>query len=278
MEVGLSSPLPGLSYWFYTKIPRIRKAFTRKDMMLATALQEARDRLEKDEFGTEPVKSAMDYILRREILQARKEQRAPQLDAVMLMDELFGFLLAGHETTSTTMNWGLKFLTDHQDVQRKLRQTMREAMPDAAAAGREPSCFEITSAHMPYFEAVVEEILRCGVTAPAQARMCLVDTELLGIPLKKGTNVLFMTNGPSFIAPSMHIDENLRSHSSQAAKDKVGEWDPMDVSKFKPERWLKMDDEGKVEMNFQAGPTAQFGGGPRGCFGKLTFLANLKKF
>jgi len=49
----------------------------------------------------------------------------------VLKDELFGFLLAGHETSSTTIAWGLKLLTDHQDVQHKLREAMRSAMPEA---------------------------------------------------------------------------------------------------------------------------------------------------
>lgn len=269
MEVGLSSPLPGLSYWFYTKIPRVSRAFKRKDAMLSIALAAARDRLEKDEYGTEPIKSAMDYILRREILQSRKESRPPRLDDIVLKDELFGFLLAGHETTSTTMNWGLKFLTDHQGVQEKLRQVLRDAMPEATAAGRQPTYTEITSSHMPYFDAIVEEILRCGCTAAAQARMSLVETDLLGVRIPKGTNVLFMTNGPSFIAPQMAVDEESRSRSSRDAKYKIGEWDPLDVSEFRPERWLKSDTDGRVVADLQAGPNTQFGGGPRGCFGNL---------
>jgi cytochrome P450 len=218
----------------------------------------------------------MDYVLRREILQARKEHRPPRLDgpdAIVLKDELFGFLLAGHETTSTTMMWGLKFLTDHQDVQSRLREAMRYAMPEAAAKRRQPTYGEITASKMPYFDAVVEEILRCGGTAAAHARKSLVKTDLLGVHLPKGTNVIFMTNGPSFVSPPMAIDEKLRSPSSREAKDKVGEWDPLDISKFNPDRWLKTDNDGRMEIDMQSGPNTQFGGGARGCFGMLIVLS-----
>ncbi|CZR65123.1 related to TRI13-cytochrome P450 [Phialocephala subalpina] len=271
MEVGLASPLPGLSYFFYLKLPGVRRAFNRKDRMLSVALKDSRDRLgievEKG-IGNAPVHSAMDYILRRELLQARKEGRPPRLDDTVLKDELFGFLLAGHETTSTTLMWGMKFLTDHQDVQRRLREALRDAIPAAAAEGRQPSYVEITTSSCPYLDAVIEEMLRCGGTAAAQARQCLVETELLGVRLPKGTNVLFMTNGPSFIAPAMPVDEQLRSQTSREARGKIGEWDPEDLAQFKPERWLTTDSEGRVGIDVQAGPNTQFGGGARGCFGK----------
>jgi hypothetical protein len=161
----------------------------------------------------------------------------------------------------------MKLLTDHQEVQARLHESLRDAIPTAAAEGRQPSYVEITNSKMPYLDAVIEEMLRCGGTAAAQARQCLFETELLGVRLPKGTNVLFMTNGPSFVSPPMAVDERLRSQSCQEAKDKIGEWDSQDLSEFKPERWLSTDREGRVDINWQAGPNAQFGGGARGCFG-----------
>ncbi|PVH84306.1 cytochrome P450 [Cadophora sp. DSE1049] len=271
MEVGLASPLPGLSYFFYLKLPSVRRAFQRKDRMLSIALKDSQDRLRSQVekgIGNAPVRSAMDFVLRRELLQARKENRQPRVDATVLKDELFGFLLAGHETTSATLMWGMKFLTDQQDVQRRLREALRDAIPAAAVEGRQPSYGEITTCACDYLDAVIEEILRCGGTAAAHARLCLTETELLGVRLPKGTNVLFMTNGPSYMSPAMHIDEILRSQTSRESKGNIEEWDPEDLSQFKPERWLERGDEGKGRINMQAGPNTQFGGGARGCFGK----------
>ena len=158
-------------------------------------------------------------------------------------------------------------MSDHEVVQDRVRQAIRDAIPAAAAAERQPSYSEIVAAKMPYFDAVVEEILRCGGTAAAHARRCLFDVDLLGVRLPKDTNVFFMTNGPSFTAAPMHIDESARSRSSQEWKNKTGEWDPSDISEFKPERWLKVGERGGIEFDLQAGPNTQFGGGARGCFG-----------
>lgn len=267
VEIGLSSPLPRLSYWFYMKIPRIRRAFRVKDKMLENALQDAEIRLAKTE---NTVRSAMDFILKREITLATKEERPVRVDKTVLKDELFGILLAGHETSSTTMIWGLKFLSDHQDIQHKLRQAIREAMPNAVATSKQPGFNEIVAAKMPYFDAVLEEILRCGGTAAAHARLVLADSDLLGVRLPKGSNVFFMTNGPSFTAAPMPIEERIRSRSSQESKQSIGEWDSSDVSEFKPERWLKTSADGQMRMDFQAGPNTQFGGGARGCFGMFS--------
>ncbi|KAL6408586.1 cytochrome P450 [Ilyonectria robusta] len=274
MEVGLASPLPGLSYFFYLKLPSIRRAFRRKDLMLSDALKDSLGRLGSEEkcVGKAPVRSAMDFVLRRELIQARKEGRQPRLDNTVLKDELFGFLLAGHETTSTALMWGMKLLTDHQEVQSKLYEALQDAIPGAAAEGRQPTYSEITASKMPYLDAVIEEMLRCGGTAAAQSRECLVEAELLGARLPTGTNVLFMTNGPSFITPAMPIDEKLRSQTCQEAKGKTPEWDPEHLSEFKPERWLSTNSEGVVNFNRQAGPNTQFGGGARGCFGTWNTL------
>lgn len=276
MGVGVSSPWPKATYLFYKNLPSIKAAFRKKDLLLTRALKESQARLEKENENenenNDSVKSAMDYILKREIVIAKKGNRPLQLDRTVLQDELFGFLLAGHETTSTTMSWGLKFLADHQDVQEKLRQALQSGIPEAAAQGRQPTYHEISNAKIPYFEAVIEECLRCGGTAAVHARLSLVETELLGVRIPKGTDVFFMTNGPSFVAPPIPIEEGSRSKTCQGSKHKIGNWDSSHISQFNPERWLKVDNEGKLDINLQAGPNIPFGGGPRGCFGTYSWL------
>lgn len=141
------------------------------------------------------------------------------------------------------------------------------------AQKRQPTCHEIINADLPYLEAVIEESLRCGGTAAAHPRLSMVDTELLGIHIPKGTDVFFMTNGPSFISPAVPIEEGLRSKTSQTAKDRIGSWDSSHISQFDPQRWLIVGPDGKVDINLQAGPNMQFGGGPRGCYGKYFGLS-----
>lgn len=51
-----------------------------------------------------------------------------------MRDELFGFLIAGHETTGTVIKWVLKWLTERQDVQSKLRVELLAMFPEIREA------------------------------------------------------------------------------------------------------------------------------------------------
>ena len=45
---------------------------------------------------------------------------------------------------------------------------------------------------MPYFDAVIEEIHRCGRTAPTLIRRTTCDTEILGYAVPEGTDVFMV--------------------------------------------------------------------------------------
>jgi cytochrome P450 len=185
-------------------------------------------------------------------------------------------VIAGHDTTSTTFTWGLKFLSDHPTVQSKLRDALHEALPDANLQARQPTTEEIVRSHIPYVDAVQEEIHRKSLTAPLNPRMTLKDTVILGYHVPKGTDVLLMNNGPGFLMPTMDIKEDVRSESSRKSAGRIGEWDPSDMGDFKPERWLTKDEQGQVQFNPTAGPSLPFGAGPRGCYGKRLAYLQLK--
>jgi cytochrome P450 len=197
-------------------------------------------------------------------------------DTLAAKDEIFGFLVAGHETTSTTIAWGVKLLSDNQQAQAKLREVLRSTYVDAARDRRQPTSKELATLHHPYIDAMLEEILRCSTTAAITSRLAMVDTEVLGIRIPKGTDVNFLAYA-GFIAPPVGVvEEHKRSPSSQASKDKTGVWEVSDIGVFKPERWLKpTGKEDEVEFSKNAGPTLPFGAGIRGCFGMLRcFLFN----
>ncbi|KAH7126009.1 cytochrome P450 [Dactylonectria macrodidyma] len=71
----------------------------------------------------------------------------------------FGYIVAGHETTSSSLSWALKFIADHQTEQDKLRQALWEAFPDAAAEKRVPNV-KITTTHVPYLDGIIDECMR----------------------------------------------------------------------------------------------------------------------
>jgi Cytochrome P450 len=83
-----------------------------------------------------------------------------------------------------------------------------------------------------------------------------------------------MHNGPGYWSEGFEIPDSVRSETARSNKGRqVGSWDPKDLQKFKPERWLVKDEAGNEEYDAMAGPQLLFGLGPRGCFGKrLAYL------
>lgn len=87
-----------------------------------------------------------------------------------------------------------------------------------------------------------------------------------------------MGNGPGIFSPAFEIDDSLRSKSFLSANDRVGTWDPLDMAKFNPERWLVDSEKGGKEFSSTAGPLLTFGLGPRGCFGRKLAYIEMKIF
>ncbi|KAK7736166.1 hypothetical protein SLS53_007194 [Cytospora paraplurivora] len=276
-----SNPLPRLMWAYVLRKPRISRAKRIKDECFLRELSLAVGRMEKAgaagaaEFT---VGSAADHIVTREKILAEKQKREPNYLSGLMVDEIFGLVYAGHETTSTTISWGIKFLADNPAVQDKLRHALRSSFGAAS-----PTFEAIINTQIPYLDAVLEEILRRAGTTPIVDRVALVDTEILGHRVPKGTVVTFLSTGPSMWSPAFPIDEAQRSPTSRARSDKDKFWDPHDIGAFKPERWLvskgkagapgTSDLEADIEFDGNAGPQLVFGLGPRGCFGKkLAYL------
>ncbi|PLN83395.1 cytochrome P450 [Aspergillus taichungensis] len=279
LEKTLIAPIPALSFKLLSMTKAMRDARAVKEEMIATELARGKARLVEQANGEQPAtRCAMDDILRREIAAAQKQNREPNYDTRTMYDELFGLLVAGHDTTSTTATWGLKFLSDHQEVQAKLRAALHANFTTALRENRRPTADEIAKAHIPYLDATQEEIIRKSNTGSAISRTATTDTVLLGHHIPKGTTVFLMGNGPDFHAPPVgSIAESARSESCQKAKGRVGVWDAADSHLFKPERWLTVDAEtGREVFDSTAGPFLTFGLGPRGCFGRRMAYMELK--
>ncbi|KAJ5373106.1 cytochrome P450 [Penicillium concentricum] len=276
LEPVVLSPIPKLTFWFMSQLPYMRRARAAKETMIATELEKAKARFSSGTKEEHVARCAMDDILRRELAAAKKENREPSYNTRTIFDELFGLLIAGHDTTSTTATWGLKLLSDHQEIQKKLREALRSGFPAAIAERRQPTAEEISKARITYLDATQEEIIRKSMTASGVTRTAMVDTVVLGHHIPKGTNVFLMGNGPDFIEPPIgKIPEDRRSKSCQEANGRIGSWDPADSNIFKPERWITKED-GKESFDSTSGPLLTFGLGPRGCFGRRMAYLELK--
>ncbi|KAK8061939.1 hypothetical protein PG994_008305 [Apiospora phragmitis] len=255
--------------------------FSSPYMIRATAVKDGyiRDKVrESEQFirqGIIQPQSALHSVLLREREVAAKEGRPHDYYKRAIADEFFGFMMAGHDTSATAVAWGLKYLTENQEKQEKLRAALRTGYAAAAREGRAPTYEELVKTQIPYLDAAVEEILRHANTIAFVVREALQDTTVLGRRIPKGTNVFMMANGPGYLKPNLRIADTDRSVGARRSEGKslTGVWDDGDVSAFRPERWLRVDDG---SFDPQAGPQLAFGLGPRGCFGRKLAMVTLK--
>ncbi|KAI0473332.1 cytochrome P450 monooxygenase [Xylariaceae sp. FL0804] len=266
------NPFPSLTWAYVTRKSKIRRAIKIKEECITKELKAGIARFQAT--SGKVVKSAVDQMIVRENNLAEKDGRQANYLSRAMIDETFGYVFAGHETTSTTLCWSLKFLADQPQAQTKLRHVFRSAFAAAASANRNPTIQEITSTHIPYLDATMEETLRCAGTAPVVDRVATADTELLGHHITKGTVVTCLVTGPSMMSPGFDIDKSRRSTSSRAAMEegRHRSWDPADMSAFNPDRWIVNGEKG-VEFDASAGPQLALGLGTRSCYGKrLVYL------
>jgi cytochrome P450 len=269
IAASMPKPLPKLFHVFNNRTAHMRRAYAAKDHMIMESIQLA---IKKCEEGAQ-VRSAAEYIVRREMISAKKAGRAPDFYSQPLQEELYGYLTAGYETTAAALQWGIKYLAAHQEVQKELRRTLRHALPLALSEARQPTAKELIKAQMPYLDAVVEEVLRLATPIRSIFRVAKMDAMILGHHVPKGTQLILMVYGPDITTPGFGVKEEIRSTSSQSYKDSVGTWESGDEHQFDPERWLKKSDGGNQRFDAQAGPTLAFSAGVRGCFGKrLAYL------
>ena len=152
-------------------------------------------------------------------------------------------VIAGYETTSTTLKWVIAFLVNfpryQEDIQRQL---------DEAVGRRVPSLND--RPNLPLVQATIIETLRVANVSPLTLpHMTLTDTTLCGYRVPKDTTVFANTE-------SVHLDPKC--------------WE--DPTVFNPYRHI--DTEGKVVTN--QGNFYPFGAGRRVCAGES--LAKVELF
>lgn len=143
-------------------------------------------------------------------------------------DEILTLMIAGHETTATTLAWALHHLANTPAAQQRLYQELSEAFPDGVV---DPGVVS----KLPYLTATVNETLRLSPIAVAVPRLLRVPAKLAGYELPPGT----------IVAASVYA-----AHRSDA-------WQRPDD--FEPERFLTGSPSPFVFF--------PFGGGARRCVG-----------
>jgi len=147
-------------------------------------------------------------------------------------DHTAHMLIAGHETTEQTLLWAWYLLSLHPSAEANLHAEL-----DGVLAGRPPEIDDVPK--LPYTRMVIEETMRLCPPVHTLLRRALIDDEVTGRPLRKGSQVLIMP---------------LVIHRHR------GLWNQPD--RFNPDRFAP--DQAKARHPFSYIP---FGGGPRICLG-----------
>jgi len=151
-----------------------------------------------------------------------------------LLDEILTLVVAGHETTASTLNWTWWLVSQHPDVERRLQEEQDRVGP--LGAGATYADLE----RLPYTLAVLQEALRLYPPAWILTRRALGPDKLGGYAVPPGTDV--------FLSPFV-------VHRHPAFWDNADRFDP---ERFEPGR-------GETRHKFAYLP---FGAGPRHCIGE----------
>ncbi|EDO32658.1 predicted protein [Nematostella vectensis] len=163
------------------------------------------------------------------------------------------FLIAGFETTGSTLSNTAYFLATHTDVQGKLIQELDEARKNRG----DKTLYDLAQ-HTEYLDRVLSEVLRLCAPAFILLRKCEEECTINGVHFPKGVDV----NIPTY---TLHRDPE--------AWEKPEEFDP---EHFSPEAKEKRHPYSYMP----------FGMGPRQCIGmrfamleiKICLMAVLEKF
>ncbi|TFK25554.1 cytochrome P450 [Coprinopsis marcescibilis] len=166
-------------------------------------------------------------------------------------------LLAGHETSATTLCWVLLELARHPEVQEKLRREIREV--ERAIRARGGSDFTATDLdNMTYLHAVIKESMRYHPALYQNYRQAARDDV---IPLSKP-----IVGPDGQLTNSLPISKGTKIILSIAAYNRNQETFGEDAHEYNPERWLDSKEKKGPTLGVY-GNLLTFAGGIRTCIG-----------
>ncbi|XP_064600806.1 cytochrome P450 2J4-like [Liolophura sinensis] len=120
-----------------------------------------------------------------EMYKAQEKDPHTTFEDEQLLKVIEDLFVAGTETTATTLQWALVYMINYPDVQTKVRAEIRSVI----GRGRFPTMAD--RKHMPYMEATLMEVLRCGDISPLSVpHAASQDTSLAGYAIPKGTIIM----------------------------------------------------------------------------------------
>ncbi|KAL8557045.1 hypothetical protein ACS0TY_004496 [Phlomoides rotata] len=180
-----------------------------------------------------------------------------ETDPKYLKDIILSFIIAGKDTTASTLSWFFYMMCKHPHIQEKIVREVREASKLKEGSSIDEIAESITEEALDktqFLHAALTETLRLYPAVPADGKMCFSDDCWPdGFSVKKGNLVSYVP------------------YAMGRMKCLWGE----DAEEFRPERWL--DEHGLFRQESSFKFTA-FQAGPRICLGKEFAFRQMKVF
>jgi cytochrome P450 len=174
------------------------------------------------------------------LMQARDKDDGEPMPERLLLDEAMTLIVAGHETTASTLNWAWYLISQHPEVEERLAETAC-AQPDDETLAQTP--LEIP----PYIEQVLNEGLRLYPPVWLFSRRAVGADRLGGFDVAAGTDI--------FLCPYL-----LHRHPAY--------WE--EPERFVPERFEPAPTAARNRFAF-----LPFSAGPRFCIGSGFAMAEM---
>ncbi|EXC20878.1 Cytochrome P450 704C1 [Morus notabilis] len=178
-------------------------------------------------------------------------------DMKHIKDMVLSFIIAGKDTTATTLSWFFYVLCKHPNIQEKVAKEVREATSLKENSSIDEVLASLTEEaldKMQYLLATLTETLRLYPAVPLDGKICFSDDTLPdGFSLRKGDGVTYMP----YAMGRMRVL-----------------WGD-DAEEFRPERWLDQNGLFLPESPFKF---TAFQAGPRICLGKDFAYRQMKIF
>ncbi|KAF9268780.1 cytochrome P450 [Marasmius fiardii PR-910] len=184
------------------------------------------------------------------------ENPANRLTEEEMIAQMRTLLLAGHETSATSLAWVLYELARHPEVQHKLREEIR-AREVTRRGGTEFTANDFDN--MPYLAAVVKESMRIHPAVYQNYRLAARDEVL---PL---SNPIITTSGQ--VLNELPVGKGTKLVLSIAAYNRNKGIYGEDADVYNPDRWFKDSAEKKGPTVGVYGNLLTFAGGVRTCIG-----------
>ncbi|XP_036324711.1 probable cytochrome P450 12e1, mitochondrial [Rhagoletis pomonella] len=224
------------SIWKYVKTPKFYEMMRTLDTLTDICnkyISEALVRIERDSEGKLMSEVGKEKSVLEKLVRVNKK-----FAVVMALD----MILAGIDTTSSTLTGLLICIAKNPDKQQKLFEEISQILPH-----KDSQLTIENMQNLPYLRACIKESIRQYPIIPGTVRRLSSDVVLSGYRIPAGTDI--------------SIGANLLMRDERYVPQ---------PDKFIPERWLRNDNstqalEGQISNPFMYVP---FGFGPRSCVGK----------